>query len=104
MQSVTDICKYHFLCFVTIIRVKAISGHQIKRSNKKHRDLELRHVCLVQIFAKKNAKNDLKALLEAIKSVKKQNSENYGKSRNDMKVSIFDMFYVVTQPFFKLST
>ena len=22
MDSVTDICKYHFLCFVTIIQVK----------------------------------------------------------------------------------
>ena len=28
-----DICKYHFLilCFVTIIQVKVISGHQVKR-------------------------------------------------------------------------
>ena len=30
-----------------------------------------------QIFAK-NAKNDLKTLFEVSKSVKKQNSENYG--------------------------
>ena len=29
--SVTDICKHHFLCFVTIIQVKAISGHQVKK-------------------------------------------------------------------------
>ena len=35
MDSVTDICKYHFMCFVTIIQVKVISGHQVKRSNKK---------------------------------------------------------------------
>ena len=31
MDSVTDICKYHFLCFVTIIKVKVISGHQVKK-------------------------------------------------------------------------
>ena len=57
MDSVTDICKYHFLCFVTIIQVKVISGHQVKKSNKKIRDLELRYMFLGQIFAK-NAKND----------------------------------------------
>ena len=70
MDSVTDICKYHFLCFVTIIQVKVISGHQVKRSNKKNRDLELRYMFLGEIFAK-NAKNEPKALFEASKSVKK---------------------------------
>ena len=35
MDSATDICKYHFLCFVTIIQVTVISGHQARRSNKK---------------------------------------------------------------------
>ena len=79
MDSVTDICKYHFLCFVSIIQVKVISGHQVKkRSNKKFRDLELRYMFLGQIFAK-NAKNDPKTLFEASKSVKKQNSENHRK-------------------------
>ena len=43
MDSVTDICKYHFLCFVTITQVKVISGHQVKKvKQKKNRDLELR--------------------------------------------------------------
>ena len=78
MDSVTDICKYRFLCFVTIIQVKVISGHQVKRSNKKNCDLELRYMCLGQVFAK-NAKNDPKTLFEGSKSVKKQNSENHGK-------------------------
>ena len=73
MDSVTDICKYHFLCFVTIIQVKVISGHQVKKSNKKNRDLELRYMFLGQIFAK-NAKNDPKTLFEPSKSVKKQYS------------------------------
>ena len=35
MDSVTDICKYHFLCFVTIIKVKVISGHQVKKVKQK---------------------------------------------------------------------
>ena len=49
MDSVSDICEYHLLCFVTIIEVKVISG-------KKNRDLELRCMFLGQIFAK-NAEN-----------------------------------------------
>ena len=41
MDSVTDICKYQFLCFVTIIQVKVISGHQVKKvKQKKNRDLK----------------------------------------------------------------
>ena len=35
MGSVTDMCRYQFLSFVTIIQVKVISGHQVKkRSNQ----------------------------------------------------------------------
>ena len=48
MDSVSGICKYHFLCFVTIIYVKVISGHQVKKVIQKH-------LFLGQIFAK-NAK------------------------------------------------
>ena len=70
MDSVTDVCKYHLLCFVTIIQVKVISGHQVKKVKKC--DLELRYMFLAQIFAK-NAKNDPKTLFEASKSVKKRN-------------------------------
>ena len=77
MDSVTDICKFHILCFVTIIQFKVISGHQVKKV-KKNRDLELRYMFLGQIFAK-NAKNEPKTLFEASKSVKKQNSENHSK-------------------------
>ena len=36
MDSVTDICKYHFLCFVTIIQVKVISGHEVKKVKQKN--------------------------------------------------------------------
>ena len=79
MDSVSDICKYHLLCFMTIIEVKVMSGHQVKKvKQKKIRDLELRYMFLGQIFTK-NAKNDPKTLFEASKSVKKQNSENHGK-------------------------
>ena len=31
MDSVSDICKYHLLCFATIIEVKVISGQQVKK-------------------------------------------------------------------------
>ena len=70
MDSVSDICKYHLLCFVTIIEVEVMSGHQVKKVKKKIRDLELRYMFLGQIFAK-NAKSDAKTLFEASKSVKK---------------------------------
>ena len=64
MDSVTDICKYHFLCFVTIIKVKVISGHQVKKVKQtKNRDLELRYMFLGQIFTK-NAKMTLKHFLK----------------------------------------
>ena len=71
MDSVTDICKYHFLCFVTIIQVKVISGHQVKKGQTKTKSgfRAAIHV-LGQIFAK-NAKNDPTSLFEASKSVKK---------------------------------
>ena len=77
MDSVTDICKYHFLCIVTIIQVKVISGHQVKKVKICFRDLELRYMFLGQIFAK-NAKNDPETLFEASNSVKKT---KFGKSR-----------------------
>ena len=71
MDSVSDICKYHLLCFMTIIEVKVMSGHQVKKVKQKNfRNLELRYMFLCQIFAK-NAKNDPKTLFEASKSVKK---------------------------------
>ena len=72
MDSVTDICKYHFLCFVIIIQVKVISGHQVQKVKQiKDRDLELRYMFLGKIFAN-NAKNDPN-LFEGLKSIKKQN-------------------------------
>ena len=55
---------------MTIIEVKVMSGHQVKRSSRKIRNLELRYMFLGQIFVK-NAKNDPKTLFEASKSVKK---------------------------------
>ena len=35
MDSVYDICKYHLLCFMTIIEVKVMSGHQVKKVKQK---------------------------------------------------------------------
>ena len=57
MDSVSDIHKYHLLCFVTIIEVKVISGHQVKKVTHFFRDLGLRYMFLGHIFAK-TAKND----------------------------------------------
>ena len=57
MNSITDTCKYEYQCFVTIIKVKVISGHPGERSNKKNRDMAQQFMFLGQIFAK-NAKND----------------------------------------------
>ena len=89
MDSVTDICKYHFLCFVTIIKVKVISGHQVKKVKQtKIYDLELRYMFLGQIFTK-NAKNDPKKLFEASKSVKNKIRKITVKSRNDVKSACF---------------
>ena len=71
MDSISDICKYHLLCFVTIIEVKVMSGHQVKKvKQKKNCDLELRYMFLGPIFSK-NARNDPRTLFEASKSVKK---------------------------------
>ena len=36
MDSVTDICKCHFLSFMTIIQVKVISDHRIKKVKPKN--------------------------------------------------------------------
>ena len=88
MDSVTDICKYHFLCFATIIQVKVISGHQVKKVKQKIHNLELRYMFLGQIFAK-NAKNDPKTLFEASKSVKNKIQKITVKSRNDVKNACF---------------
>ena len=56
---------------MTIIEVKVMSGHQVKKVKQIFfRNLELRYMFLGQIFAK-NAKNDPKTLFEASKSVKK---------------------------------
>ena len=35
MDSVSDICKYQLLCFMTIIEVKVMSGHQVKKVKQK---------------------------------------------------------------------
>ena len=44
MDSVSDIFKYHLLCFVTVTEFKVISGHHVKMVKQKFRDLELRYM------------------------------------------------------------
>ena len=73
---------------MTVIQVKVISTHQVKKVEQKNRDLELRYMFLGQIFAK-NAKNDPKTLFEASKSVKKKIWKITVKSRNEVKSACF---------------
>ena len=89
---------------MTIIQVKVISGHQVKKV-KKNRYLELRYMFLGQIFAK-NAKKDPKTLFEASKSVKKiGNHEITVKSRNHVKSACFlHVFMLYLSHFLKIST
>ena len=71
MDRATDTCKYEYQCIVTIIRVKVISGHLVKRlKSPKIPNMTLQYMFLGQIIAK-NAKYDTKALL------KKKNSKSH---------------------------
>ena len=77
---------------MTIIQVKVISGHQVKKvKQNKNRDLDLRYMFLGQIVAK-NVKNDTKTLFEASKSVKNKIRKITEKSRNDVKSAFFTCF------------
>ena len=50
-SDINEIFKWHFLCFVTIIQVKGISDHQVKKIKQKIRDLELRSgLCSTHFF------------------------------------------------------
>ena len=71
MDSVSDICKYHLLCFFIIIEVKVISGYQVKKVKQKISWFRGAIHVFRSDFRKKNAKNDPKTLFEASKSVKK---------------------------------
>ena len=69
---------------MTIIEVKVMSGHQVKKvKQKKFRDLELRYMFLGQIFAK-NAKNDPKHFLKHQNRSKNKIRKITVKSRNDL--------------------
>ena len=91
MDTVSNICKHHLLCFVTVIDVNVISGHQVKKVKQKNRDLEVRYMFLGQIFAK-NAKNVPKTLKKRQNRSKNKIRKISVKSRNDMTSACFDMF------------
>ena len=90
MGSVSDICKYHLLCFATKIEVKVISGQsgQKKGQAKQFRDLELRDLFLGKIFAK-NTTMTLKHFLKRQNRSKNKILKITGKSRNDVKSACF---------------
>ena len=81
-----------------------MSGHQVKKVKQIFfRDLEMRYMFLSQIFAK-NAKNEPKHFLKHQNRSKNKIRKITVKSRNDVKSACFDMFYVISQPFLKIST
>ena len=89
MDSVTDTCKYHFLCFVTIIQVKVISGHQVKKvKQKKNRDLVLRYMFLVR-FSQRTPKMTLKHFFKRQNRSKNKIQKITVMSRNDVKNACF---------------
>ena len=74
---------------MTIIEVKVMSGHQVKKvKQKKIRDLELRYMFLGQIFAK-NGKNDPKHFLKHQNRSKNKIRKITVMSRNDVKSACF---------------
>ena len=85
MNSVTDICKYHFLCFVTIIKVKVISGHQVKKVKKKKSGFRSAIHAFRSDFPKERKKWHVKLFLHPQKSVKNKFRKITIKSRNDVK-------------------
>ena len=86
------------------MQVKVISGNRVKRLNPKNQNLELRYMFLGQIVPK-NAKNEPITLFKASKSVKnKIRKITVNSRRNYLKVPVFDTFYVIIQPFLKIST
>ena len=87
---------------MTIIQVKVISGYQVKKVKQKI-GIQTCDTCFRSGF-RKNAKNEPQTLFEASISVKNKIRKITVKSRNDVKVSIFDMFCVISQLFSKLST
>ena len=58
---------------------------------------------LGQIFSK-NGQNDLKHFLKRQNRPKNKIRKIAVKPRNDMKVPVFDMFYVIIRPILKIST
>ena len=85
MHSVSDICKYHLLCFVTKIEVKVISGHQVQKGQvKKIREFRAAIHVLCLIFAK-NVKMTLKHFLKRQNRSKDKIRKITVKSRNDVK-------------------
>ena len=56
MDSVTDIFKYHFLCLATIIQVKVISGHQLKKSNQSNSEFRAAIHVIMSQFHKERKK------------------------------------------------
>ena len=91
MDSISNICKYHFLCFVTIMRVKVISGHQVKKSNQYTSGFRAAIHGFGSGF-RKERENDDKTLKKHQNRSKNEFRKITAKSRNDVKSIFFTCF------------
>ena len=80
------ICKYHFLCFVTIIQVKVISGHQVKKVKQKNSCFR----AAMHVFrSSQRTRIDPKTLLKRQNRPKNKIRKITLKSQNDVKSACF---------------
>ena len=103
MKVLCDHLKQFLAFSLNIIQVKVISGHPVKKVNpppKQNRDMALQYMLLGQLYAK-NTKNGPKTLFENQTRSKNKIRKTKRKWAN---LVVFNMFYVITQPFLKTST
>ena len=89
MDSVSDICKYHLLCFMTIIEVKVMSGHQVKKVKQKNFVIYSCDTCFSVRFSQRTRKMTQKHFLKQQNRSKNKIRKITVKSRNDVKSACF---------------
>ena len=93
MDSVTDICKYQFLCFVTIIQVKVISGQQVKKVKPKNWIWSC-NTCFWVRSSQRTRKMTLKHFLKRQNRSKVKMSKMSNNSRNDVKRILYILGHI----------
>ena len=89
MDSTSDICNYHLLCFMTIIEVKVMSGHQVKKVNQFFFVIQSCNTCFQVRFSQRTRKMTLKHYLKHQNWSKNKIQKITVKSRNDVKSPCF---------------